>query len=103
MSAVVLDPEVQVDLDVTSLEMLDALLDWLAARDVEVLVVRPHARTRELLDRAGLTDRVAPAAVVDSVAEGLARVAALDGGEGDGGEALDRGDAPDGGEGAGPS
>ncbi|NLV54831.1 MAG: SulP family inorganic anion transporter [Acidimicrobiales bacterium] len=103
VSAVVLDPEVQVDLDVTSLEMLDALLDWLAARDVEVLVVRPHARTRELLDRAGLTDRVAPAAVVDSVAEGLARVAALDGGEGDGGEALDRGDAPDGGEGAGPS
>ena len=56
IQAVVLDPEVQHDLDVTSAETLIEIVEWLSARGIEVIVVATHVDLVAQAERAGVLD-----------------------------------------------
>lgn len=72
--AVVFDPEVQHDLDVTSIEMLRDLLEWLAAQEVAVYAVSTHADLMESAQRAGLVTLFGEEHVSATIDEALAKV-----------------------------
>jgi SulP family sulfate permease len=56
--AVVVDVEVQHDLDLTTMETLEQLVDWAKAQQVDVYFAAVHADLRQRLDETGLTDHV---------------------------------------------
>jgi len=56
--AVVVDVEVQHDLDLTTMETLEQLVDWARAQHVDVYFAAVHADLRQRLDETGLTDHV---------------------------------------------
>ena len=73
IGVVVLDAEVQFELDVTSLEMLDELVDWLDDHDVGFLVVRPRPRVVATLDQFGLLERIGDGRLVESLEVAMQR------------------------------
>jgi len=52
--AVVFDPQVQHDLDFTTVDILTELLDWLDARDIQIHLVATHSDLVAAVKRAGL-------------------------------------------------
>lgn len=56
VTTVVFDPQVQHELDFTTVEVLTELLDWLEARDVEVYVVATHSDLVAMAEHAGIID-----------------------------------------------
>jgi MFS superfamily sulfate permease-like transporter len=53
---VVFDPQVQHELDFTTVEVLTELLDWLEARGIEVYVVATHSDLVAMAEHAGIID-----------------------------------------------
>lgn len=69
--AVVFDPEVQHELDVTSVEMLTEVVGWMHERDVKVYVVTTHSELTRIAERTGLTAKFGAEYVVQSLDEAL--------------------------------
>lgn len=54
VTAVVFDPQVQHELDFTTVDMLTELLDWLEARNIQIHLVATHSDLVAIAKRAGL-------------------------------------------------
>ena len=54
VTTVVFDPQVQHDLDFTTVDILTELLDWLEARDIQIHLVATHSDLVAIAKRAGL-------------------------------------------------
>jgi MFS superfamily sulfate permease-like transporter len=75
VNTVVFDPQVQHELDFTTVEVLTELLDWLEARGIEVYVVATHSDLVALAEHAGiihLRGRVHLAPTLNEVLDELA-------------------------------
>jgi sulfate permease, SulP family len=72
LHTVVINLAEQHDLDVTSIELLTQLVEWLHARSIEVSVVHLHQDLRAEVVRAGLLDLVGESHVFTSVSDALA-------------------------------
>ena len=70
--AVVVDVEVQHDLDLTTMETLEQLVDWATAQHVDVYFAAVHADLRQRLDETGLTDHVGADRLHPTVAAAVA-------------------------------
>ncbi len=56
VTTVVFDPQVQHELDFTTVEVLTELLDWLEARGIDVYVVATHSDLVAIAEHAGIID-----------------------------------------------
>jgi MFS superfamily sulfate permease-like transporter len=74
VSAVVFDPQVQHDLDYTTVEVLTELLDWLEARGIEVYVVATHSDLVAIAEHAGIIHLKGRVHVASTLPEVLAQV-----------------------------
>lgn len=69
--AVLLDLEATSQLDVTSIDALDRLLEALQERDVDLYLVRVFHRARGALTRSGFTERLGPDRILHSISAGV--------------------------------
>jgi SulP family sulfate permease len=74
VTTVVFDPQVQHDLDYTTVEVLTELLDWLEARGIEVYVVATHSDLVAIAERAGIIHLSGRVHVASTLHEVLAQV-----------------------------
>ena len=69
--ALLLDLEATSQLDTTSLDVLETLLDRLTERDVELYLVRVFYQARRVLDRAGFLERLGEDRMWHSISAGV--------------------------------
>jgi high affinity sulfate transporter 1 len=74
--AVIFDPEVQHRFDVTSVEMVEGLVDWLRQRHVDIYITNLHADLLDEVERAGLVDLIGADHITRDIAEAVARTRA---------------------------
>lgn len=72
-ASVILDLEALVDIDVTSVIMLDDLSSDLERHGVDVILTNVHTNVKEVLAREGLIERLGPEKVLGTVDEAVAR------------------------------
>jgi MFS superfamily sulfate permease-like transporter len=70
----IFDPEVQHRFDVTSIEMVEGLIDWLRQRNIDMYVANLHADLLAEVERAGLVDLIGADHITRDIAEALARI-----------------------------
>jgi MFS superfamily sulfate permease-like transporter len=69
--AVVLDLEATSQLDITSIDALDRLLESLQDRNVDLYLVRVFHRARRTLSRSGFTERLGKTRILHSISAGV--------------------------------
>ena len=74
VTAVVFDPQVQHDLDFTTVDILTELLDWLVAQDIEIYLVAAHSDLVSVADRAGLIHLIGHVHVAPTLHDVLAQL-----------------------------
>ncbi len=69
--AVLLDLEATSQLDITSIDALDRLLEFLRDRDIDLVLVRVFHRARGALNRSGFTERLSEDRIWHSISAGV--------------------------------
>ena len=70
----VFDPQVQHDLDFTTIDILTELLDWLEAQDIEVYLVAAHRDLVAAAKRAGVIHSIGRVHIAPTLPDAIARL-----------------------------